>query len=46
MGKELGELVRFYGLGGIFHSDELPNYGITKDEIDAVVKRLEIASEG
>jgi glutamyl-tRNA(Gln) amidotransferase subunit E len=46
VGKELGELVRFYGLGGIFHSDELPNYGINKAEIDAVVKRLDIASEG
>ncbi|MGA9296128.1 MAG: Glu-tRNA(Gln) amidotransferase subunit GatE [Nitrososphaeraceae archaeon] len=46
VGKELGELVRFYGLGGIFHSDELPNYGINKAEIDAVVKKLDIASEG
>ena len=36
LGKQLGELVRFYGLGGIFHSDELPNYGITKEEVDAV----------
>ena len=28
LGKEVAELVRFFGLGGVFHSDELPNYGI------------------
>ncbi|MBI3841715.1 MAG: Glu-tRNA(Gln) amidotransferase subunit GatE, partial [Thaumarchaeota archaeon] len=33
LGKELGELVRFFGIGGIFHSDELPNYGIEDLEI-------------
>ncbi len=42
LGKELGELVRFYGIGGIFHSDELPNYGITLQEIEAVRKKLDI----
>ena len=45
VGKQLGELVRFYGLGGIFHSDELPGYGITKEEVSAVVRRLNISSE-
>ncbi len=40
LGKELGELVRFYDLGGVFHSDELPNYGITQEEVDAVGDRL------
>src|SRR5919199_1430225 len=43
IGKHLGELVKFYGLGGIFHSDELPNYGITKEEVGAVRKKLDIA---
>jgi glutamyl-tRNA(Gln) amidotransferase subunit E len=33
LGKELSELVRFYGLGGIFHSDELPAYGISNEEV-------------
>jgi glutamyl-tRNA(Gln) amidotransferase subunit E len=42
IGKQLGELVRFYGLGGIFHSDELPNYGITTEEVTAVNRRLEL----
>jgi glutamyl-tRNA(Gln) amidotransferase subunit E len=45
VGKQLGELVGFYGLGGIFHSDELPNYGITKEEVDAVLRSLNISSE-
>ena len=26
LGKEIAQLVRFYGIGGVFHSDELPNY--------------------
>ncbi|MGH9878354.1 MAG: Glu-tRNA(Gln) amidotransferase subunit GatE, partial [Nitrososphaerales archaeon] len=42
LGRELGELVRFYGLGGVFHSDELPAYGITKEEVDAVRKLLSL----
>lgn len=42
LGKELGELVRFYDLGGVFHSDELPNYGITREEVEFVKSRLEL----
>ena len=42
IGKQLGELVRFYGLGGIFHSDELPDYGISIEEVNAVNRRLEL----
>ncbi|MDE1766255.1 MAG: Glu-tRNA(Gln) amidotransferase subunit GatE [Thaumarchaeota archaeon] len=41
LGKQLGELVRFFGLGGVFHSDELPNYGIAEDEIQQVRKILQ-----
>jgi len=44
IGKQLSELVGFYDIGGIFHSDELPNYGITKDVVDTVKKRLEIVT--
>ena len=40
LGKELGMLVKFYGLNGIFHSDELPKYGITKDLVARVNERL------
>lgn len=42
LGKQLGELVRFFGLGGIFHSDELPNYGIDNYEIQEIKKTLEL----
>ncbi|HEY3095034.1 MAG TPA: GAD domain-containing protein, partial [Nitrososphaera sp.] len=41
IGKELGKLVRFYDLDGVFHSDELPNYGITEQEVAAVKSRLQ-----
>ena len=44
LGKELGQLVRFYGIGGIFHSDELPNYGIENSDIQRLQKLLEISS--
>jgi len=35
-GKELGQIVRFFGIGGIFHSDELPNYGIENSDIEKI----------
>jgi glutamyl-tRNA(Gln) amidotransferase subunit E len=40
LGKELGQLVRFFGIGGIFHSDELPNYGIENSDVDKLKKLL------
>lgn len=42
IGKELGKLVRFYELDGVFHSDELPNYGITEQEVAAIRSRLQV----
>ena len=42
LGKELGQQVRFFGVGGIFHSDELPNYGIEKIEMEQITKLLEL----
>jgi len=45
LGKEIGQLVRFFGIGGVFHSDELPNYGINDSDIDKVRKHLELADE-
>jgi glutamyl-tRNA(Gln) amidotransferase subunit E len=38
LGKEIGQLVKFYGIGGVFHSDELPNYGIEEEDIGIVKK--------
>ena len=42
LGKEIGQLVRFFGIGGVFHSDELPNYGINDSYVDKVRKYLEL----
>jgi glutamyl-tRNA(Gln) amidotransferase subunit E len=42
LGKEVAELVRFFGLGGIFHSDEMPNYGIEEKDIENLKKFLKI----
>lgn len=40
-GTELSDYARFWGgVGGIFHSDELPAYGISQEEVDAVYKLL------
>lgn len=41
LGKEIAELVRFFGIGGVFHSDELPNYGIEESDISDIKKILE-----
>ena len=45
MGKELADLVRRYGVKGLFHSDELPGYGITKEEIDRLWSKMKKADE-
>ena len=42
LGKEIAELVRFFGIGGVFHSDELPNYGIEKSDLDELKNLLKI----
>ena len=36
LGPELAAHARIAGVSGIFHSDELPGYGITPSELDAV----------
>jgi len=45
LGKEIGQLVRFFGIGGVFHSDELPNYGIENSDIEEVKKILDVDSD-
>ncbi len=43
LGPELAQYARAVaGVGGIFHSDELPGYGIGEKEIKAVTNRLSI----
>src|SRR4030042_525693 len=37
VGTELSDRAKFWGrVGGIFHTDEMPNYGVTIEEVDAV----------
>ena len=45
LGREVGQLVRFFGIGGVFHSDELPNYGIEDADIKQVTKKLDIQND-
>ena len=42
LGKEIGQLVKFYGIGGVFHSDELPNYGIEDKDVKVVKEILKM----
>ena len=44
LGTELADRARFWGrVGGIFHTDELPAYGVTIEEIDYL--RKEVAAD-
>jgi len=46
LGSELSDRAkRAAGVGGIFHVDELPNYGITQDEVDAVSQKLSLGPQ-
>ena len=36
LGTEFSDRAKTAGVGGIFHTDELPNYGITEKEVQAV----------
>jgi glutamyl-tRNA(Gln) amidotransferase subunit E len=36
LGRVLGDLVKSYGIGGIFHSDELMNYGISSEDVQSI----------
>ncbi len=39
VGTELSDRAKFWGrVGGIFHTDEMPNYGITLEEVEALRK--------
>jgi glutamyl-tRNA(Gln) amidotransferase subunit E len=42
VGTELSDRAKFWGrVGGIFHTDEMPNYGITGEEVEAVRKAVD-----
>lgn len=40
LGREVAWLAKLFGIGGIFHSDELPGYGITEADVGRIRKRL------
>ncbi|MEI6796470.1 MAG: Glu-tRNA(Gln) amidotransferase subunit GatE, partial [Methanomassiliicoccales archaeon] len=47
LGAEMAQYARAMGVAGIFHSDELPAYGITPEEVASIRKALSLAeSEG
>ena len=37
--------MRFFGIGGVFHSDELPNYGIEETDIKRVIEKLDVQND-
>ena len=43
LGAELGQAVKYYGVGGVFHSDELPGYGLTAEDVASLCRRMDIA---
>ncbi len=46
VGTELSDRAKFWGrVGGVFHTDEMPNYGITLEEVEALRKAVK-ADEG
>jgi len=44
LGTEFADIAKMFGLGGIFHTDELPAYGVTEKEVEKV-RRLVKASK-
>jgi glutamyl-tRNA(Gln) amidotransferase subunit E len=45
LGSEMAQYARTRGVKGIFHSDELPNYGIEKEYVDALKAHLQLSAE-
>jgi glutamyl-tRNA(Gln) amidotransferase subunit E len=46
LGTELADRARFWGrVGGIFHTDEIPAYGVTAEEVEALRKAVNAREE-
>jgi len=46
LGTELADRARFWGrVGGIFHTDEMPAYGVTAEEVEALRKAVNARDE-
>ena len=40
IGKEIADALKLFSIGGFIHSDELPGYGLTEDEVNNIKKFL------
>jgi glutamyl-tRNA(Gln) amidotransferase subunit E len=40
LGSEMSDYAKKCGVGGLFHTDELPAYGVTADEVSALFTRM------
>ena len=45
LGTEMSDRAKKRGAGGIFHTDELPAYGVTQEEVDALRDAVDAAPE-
>ncbi|MFW6014135.1 MAG: Glu-tRNA(Gln) amidotransferase subunit GatE [Candidatus Nanoarchaeia archaeon] len=46
LGSEFSDYAKVKaGVGGVFHSDELPKYGITQNDVDSIQKKLKVAQK-
>jgi glutamyl-tRNA(Gln) amidotransferase subunit E len=46
LGTELSDRAKFWGrVGGIFHTDEMPNYDITAEEVEALRKTVKATEQ-
>ena len=45
LGTEFADIAKTFGLGGIFHTDELPNYGISEGEVERLREFLNAGEE-
>lgn len=45
LGTEFSEHGKKMGVNGLFHTDELPAYGVTQDEVDKIREVLELESQ-
>jgi len=46
LGTEMADRAKFWGrVGGLFHTDELPAYGMTAEEVEHLRKKLEVRDE-
>ncbi len=45
LGSEFADIAKTFGLGGIFHTDELPAYGISEEEVRKLREKVGAAKE-